>query len=106
MEWLEKNYSNPDLIIDDMVTPSGMSRSSFYNRLKLLAQMSPVELLNDFRIKKAEMYLKNSNLSISEIAYRMGFNDPAYFARIFKARHGISPTIFRKNTSEHYQKVD
>lgn len=106
MKWLEQHYTNPNLIIDDMVTPSGMSRSSFYNRLKLLVQMSPLELLNDFRIKKAEMYLKDSDLSIAEIAYRVGFNDPSYFTRLFKAREGVTPTVYRKIASEGNQKTD
>lgn len=95
-EWLESNYSNPDLRIEDMVTFSGLGRTTFYNRLKTLVQMSPVEFLSDFRLKKARMYIEKTNDTIAEIAYRTGFSDPAYFTRLFKSKYNETPSQCRK----------
>ena len=42
------------------------------------------------------MYLDSSNMTISEIAYKTGFNDPVYFARLFKQRTGMTPKAYRE----------
>lgn len=97
LEWLEKNFSDSNMKIDDMVTASSMSRTSFYNQLKTLTGLSPKEFITDFRLKKAVMYLENSTLTISEIAYNTGFNDPVYFTRIFKNKMGVTPSKYRAN---------
>jgi transcriptional regulator GlxA family with amidase domain len=47
------------------------------------------------RLKKARELLETSNLSISESAYQVGFNDPAWFSRVFKEEFGVSPTEAR-----------
>lgn len=105
LTWLEEHYSNSDFKIEDFVSHSGMSRTSFYNQLKTLTGKSPKEFISDFRLKKAIMYLSNSEETISEIAYKTGFNDPVYFTRLFKSKFGITPTKYRekekaKETSE------
>ncbi len=99
LEWLESNYSNPDLRIEDMVASSGLGRTTFYNRLKTLVQMSPIEFVSDFRMKKAKMYIEKTNSTIAEIAYQTGFSDPVYFARLFKSKYNETPSQCRKNAS-------
>ncbi len=96
LEWLESNYANPELRIEDMVTFSGLGRTTFYNRLKALVQMSPVEFVLDFRMKKAKMYIEKTTSNIAEIAYQTGFSDPVYFTRQFKSKYGETPTQCRK----------
>ncbi|NDW13631.1 helix-turn-helix domain-containing protein [Bacteroides sp. 214] len=99
LEWLENNYTNPDLRIEDMVASSGLGRTTFYNRLKALVQMSPIEFVSDFRMKKAKMYIEKTNSTIAEIAYRTGFSDPVYFTRLFKAKYNETPSQCRKKSS-------
>lgn len=96
LDWLEKNFDNPSLKIEDMASQSGLSRTSFYNQLKALTGQSPKEFVSEFRMKKAYMYLDSSNMTISEIAYKTGFNDPVYFARLFKQRTGMTPKAYRE----------
>lgn len=96
LAWMEENYSNPDMKIDNMVTSSGLGRTSFYNKLKTLANTSPVEFVIDFRMKKAKMFIENTNKTIAEIAYLTGYIDPHYFTRAFKTRYGETPTQYRK----------
>lgn len=54
--------------------------------------------INDQRMRCAEQLLTNSDLPISEVAESSGFSDANYFFRLFKARHGVSPTAYRKNS--------
>ena len=58
--------------------------------------MSPNEYLKHFRLRKAEMYLTETRLAISEIAYKTGFTDPAYFSSCFRSRYGITPSAYRR----------
>jgi AraC-like DNA-binding protein len=99
LQWLEKNYTNPDLEIKDMVEFAGLSRTTFYNKMKTLVQMSPIEFISDFRLKKAKMYIEKNNMTIAEITYRTGFNDPVYFTRLFKSKYKITPTECRKQAA-------
>lgn len=95
LDWLETNYQDSQMRIEDMVQESGLSRTSFYNHLKQLTGLSPKEFIRDFRLKKACMYLKKGNCTIAEIAYLTGFNDPVYFARIFKQNMKVTPSQYR-----------
>jgi AraC-like DNA-binding protein len=48
------------------------------------------------RLKRAAQYLEKSQLSVSEIAYEVGFNDPKYFSRYFKEEFGMVPSEYAK----------
>lgn len=96
-DWLEVNYSDANIKIENMVRKTNMSRTAFYTQLKTLTGMSPKEFVSDFRLKKACMYLENDTCTIAEVAYRTGFNDPVYFTRLFKQKKGITPTNYREN---------
>ena len=110
LDWLEKNFDNPSLKIEDMASNSGLSRTSFYNQLKALTGQSPKEFVSDFRMKKAYMYLESTTMTISEVAYKTGFNDPVYFARLFKQRTGMTPKAYREKknaeTEENIQNAE
>lgn len=54
------------------------------------------EYIKLFRVEKATGLLKNTNLSITEVALQVGFDDPGYFTRVFKAHTGVTPREFRK----------
>jgi ligand-binding sensor domain-containing protein/AraC-like DNA-binding protein len=96
LDWLELHYYESSLKIDDMVSQSSLSRTSFYNQLKTLTGLSPKEFISDFRLKKAAMYLENDECTIAEVTYKTGFNDPVYFARIFKQKMGMTPSKYRE----------
>ena len=56
-----------------------------------------IDYLTSLRIIKAEELLKNSDISIKEICFEVGYRDPNYFSRIFKKNIGITPTEFRES---------
>ena len=108
LDWLEKHYMDSTMKIDDLISPTGMSRSSYYNELKQLTGLSPKELIMNFRLKKAQMYLEKTDSTVAEIAYKTGFNDPVYFTRLFRQKIGLAPTKFRENkqnVEEHTETV-
>lgn len=88
-------YSN--LTIEELAKLCGMSLSSFKREFKKQFNDSPINYINNKRIDKAKELLSFSAHSISEIGYQIGFNDPQYFARIFKTKMGISPSNYRDN---------
>ncbi|MBO5418660.1 MAG: response regulator [Bacteroidales bacterium] len=98
MEWLEANFSDPDVTVDQLATYVGMGRTSMYNKIKGLTGKSPVEIIQEFRMERATHYLKSGQFSISETSYKVGFSDPGYFTRSFKKHFGITPAEYvRRN---------
>lgn len=88
---LEKELSNPKLNIDYIGRDLGLSRTSFYRKMKGLMNMTPIEFLNSYRLKKAAEMLQEGNLSLSEISDKTGFSSYSYFSKSFKKHFGVSP---------------
>jgi LacI family transcriptional regulator len=65
---------------------AGMSRTTFALRFQRAVGQAPNHYLVEFRVNQAKLLLKETTLTVSEIAYQVGFNDPGYFARVFKKR--------------------
>lgn len=99
---IEAEFNN-DMIAVEM----GMSRSSFYNKFKVLTGMSPNDFINSYKLKKAVVMLKEDpETPIFEIADKLGYNSVNYFCRKFKAQYGVSPSIFRKKDGEKMNKEE
>ncbi|MDX2249668.1 MAG: substrate-binding domain-containing protein [Bacteroidia bacterium] len=98
---VENNLSNPELNVQDICEQIGMSRIQVYRKVKALMGYSVGDYIKHARLKKAEFLLTENVLSISEIAYQVGFNSPAYFSTAFKSAYNLSPTEFKlqKNTT-------
>lgn len=86
--------SKEKLMVDDFACYLGMSRTAYYNKMKELTGLSPVEFIRQLRIKKALLLMEDGGYTITEVAYMTGFNDPKYFSRCFKAEMGMSPTAY------------
>lgn len=99
-DWLEANFSNPDLKTDDLVTLSGISRADYSEKMKELTGQSIKEFITDFRIKKSIMFLENTDDTIAEIAAKTGFNDPVSFSRTFKQKVGTTPSKYREQKKD------
>lgn len=89
---IENNIQNSNFKIEDLADTQHISRTVFYRKIKSLTGISPIDLIQEIRIRKATEYLEKGELRISEIAYRCGFSSPQYFSRVFKEKTGHSPS--------------
>jgi signal transduction histidine kinase/DNA-binding response OmpR family regulator len=92
--YVEKYMSSPELNVDELAEHLRLSRSQLYRKIKSLTNYSPNELIRIIRLKYAKQLLNGMTMSISEVAYEIGFSSPAYFAKCFKDTYGESPTEY------------
>ena len=96
-EVIEQNFSEPELTIDFLAEQLGISRSGLFAKIKTLANVTPNELIQIVRLKKAAALLAENKYRINEICYMVGFNSPSYFAKCFQKQFGIKPGEFVNN---------
>ncbi len=97
MDFLENHISDCNLRIEDMASAVNLGRTVFFNKVKSIVGMSPIDFLRDLRIKRACEMITSSKLTISEISAAVGFNDQRYFSRVFKKETGMTPSEYREN---------
>lgn len=95
-----ENMDNEGLNIEFLCQNMGVSRASLYNRLKSLTSMGANEYVNKLRIEKSMDLLRNTEMSITEIAERIGFSSSRYFSTAFKKYTGITPTQFKESAGK------
>jgi signal transduction histidine kinase/ligand-binding sensor domain-containing protein/AraC-like DNA-binding protein len=91
---LESNLNDPDFNVSKLVSEIGMSRPVLFRKIKMITGHSVIDLIRSTRLKKAEMLLKQKKLTVSEIAFTVGFNDPKYFSKSFRTQFGKTPTEY------------
>ena len=91
---IEQNISNEDFSIDLLAEALFISRSGLFAKIKILADITPNELIQLIRLKKAAEYLNQKEYRINEIAYMVGFNNPSYFSKCFQKQFGVRPMDF------------
>ncbi len=93
---LLKHLSDEDFSTNELARELHLSRSQVHRKLKALTGMSSSIYVRHIRLQKAKVLLASSELSISEIAYQVGFKTPVYFSQVFKETFGKSPNAVRK----------
>lgn len=88
---VQEHISDENLSVEQIGSELGLSRVQLYRKIKALTGYSPVELVRITRLKAAEQLLKTSDLTVSEIAYKVGFGTPSYFSKCFKELFGRQP---------------
>ncbi|MDD6317306.1 MAG: AraC family transcriptional regulator [Succinatimonas hippei] len=91
--YIHDNYQK-QITLDDMAKVAGMSPKYFCRFFHELTGKRPIEYLNAFRVESAAGMLLSGDKSVGEIAVNCGFNDPCYFAKLFKRYRGQSPSEF------------
>ncbi len=91
---IDKNLGNADFSADDFASAMGMGRTVFYGKMKEITGYTPKDYLRKKRMKRAAELISTTRLTISEISYKVGINDPLYFSRAFKSTYGVSPTKY------------
>lgn len=88
---IEENLDNSDFNIDTIAANIGLSRSAFFKKLKSLTGLAPVDLVKEIRLNKSIELIKNTGLSISEIAFAVGFKDSGYYSKCFRKKYNQTP---------------
>ena len=96
VNYVDEHMQRPDLSVEELSAELGMSRVHLYKRLKQITGRPPIEFIRVLRLKRAAQLLRESQLNISEIAYRCGFNNPKYFSRYFKEEFGVLPSVYQE----------
>ncbi len=93
--FIEANIDNSDFVVEDIASEMLMSRTVFFNKMKSLTGLAPIEFIREVKIRFAAEIIKTTNLTIKEIAFMVGFSDTKYFSRWFKNIKGMSPSEYR-----------
>lgn len=94
MKLVEDHLSDPDFSVEFLSKEMGMSRVHLYNKLSAIAGKSPLEFIRHLRLQRSLQYLEKSQLSVSEVAYKVGFNSAKTFTKYFKAEFHMLPSAY------------
>lgn len=88
---VHQNLDREDFDVESFAGKAGMSRSELYRKIKKHSGKSVTQFIRDIRLEEGMKLIKETDLTISEISYRVGFNSPTYFNKCFKENFGITP---------------
>ncbi|ULC57938.1 response regulator [Flaviramulus sp. BrNp1-15] len=91
---LDDQLINPEFNSKTFVITMQMSRMQLHRKLKALTGLTTSEFIRSQRLKLALGYLKESDLTVSEVAYQVGFNTPSYFIKCFKEAYNCTPNEY------------
>ena len=95
---IEENFSNSDLSVDFLADKLNISRSGLFAKIKTLADVTPNEMIQIVRLKRAAQLLHDGGYLVSEVGYMVGFSNPSYFSKCFQRQFGIRPADYMKSS--------
>jgi ligand-binding sensor domain-containing protein/signal transduction histidine kinase/CheY-like chemotaxis protein/AraC-like DNA-binding protein len=97
---IDKNLANPDLSVEMISNEIGISRVHLHRKLKELTNLTTRDLIRNIRLKQAAELMTVKGLTVSEVAFAVGFANVNSFSVAFKELYGVSPTMFAENYLE------
>lgn len=97
---IKANLSNEQFSVEQLAEEIGLSRSHLYRKLNRISGLSISQFIREYRLRLAVQILKKESISISEVAYKVGFNSVTYFNKCFHDLFGYSPGQIRKGLKE------
>ncbi|MDR2765671.1 MAG: response regulator [Tannerella sp.] len=95
MQLLEQELSNPQLNVDALGKELGFSRTAFYRKIKGLTDMSPVDFLRSYRLRRAAEMIREDADTLSGISEKTGFGSYSYFSKSFRNHFGLNPKDYK-----------
>ena len=92
---VEKNISNSEFSVEELSRALLLSRAAVYKRLFVLTGKTPTEFIRSLRLQRAAQLLEKSKMTIAEVAYETGFNNPKYFSKYFRIEFGKLPSAYQ-----------
>lgn len=105
IEFIEKNYDNAYIKVSDISNYLCLNRTYLTSLFNKHLNTSPQKFLMEFRIRKSEELLHQTDLPVGDIARSCGYSDPLAFSKSFKKFKGISPTLYRKEKRKFSNKL-
>jgi AraC-like DNA-binding protein len=90
----------PEFSVEDFSREMYMNRVTLYRKILSLTGKTPIEFIRSIRLKRAAQLLEKSGLSIAEIAYEVGFNNPKTFTKLFKEEFRLLPSQYVANKKD------
>ena len=94
MNVINNNLNDPQLNVEQLARKVGMSRVQLHRRLKEMLGISTGEFIRNIRLTQAAKLLESKNISISQVAYAVGYSNPSLFSAAFKKFYGLSPSEY------------
>lgn len=95
---IEENISNADLNVNFLADKLNISRSGLFAKIKSLSDVTPNEMIQVIRLKRAARLLVEGNYLVSEVGYMVGFSSPSYFSKCFYKQFGMKPGDYVKKS--------
>ncbi len=92
---IKVNIENEEFGTDDLCKAMFLSRTQLFRKMKSLVNEAPANYIRNIRLQKAKELLETSDLTISEVAYKSGFQTINHFTKVFKEQYGIPPSVYR-----------
>lgn len=99
-QFVIEHIEEPELSVDQLTAHMNISRTQLYNKLKKLLNLSATEFINKIKIDVAKVKIIKTNLTIAEISWQLGFNNPSYFSKTFKRFCGVTPNEFKNGKGQ------
>lgn len=95
--YITEHLGEPTLTVEALSEAASMSRVYLYKRFVSLTGTTPSEYIRSMRLNKSKEYL-DQGYNVSEVAYKVGFNNPRYFSKYFSEAFGMTPSEYRKRS--------
>ena len=96
---IEDNFSNSELNVNFLAEQLNISRSGLFAKIKTLADVTPNEMIQIVRLKRAARLLHSGRYRVSEVGYMVGFSNPSYFSKCFLKQFGVRPADYIKSSN-------
>lgn len=91
---VETHIASPEFTVDELALELGISRAYVFKKIQALTGKTPLEFIRTIRLQQAAQLLEKSQLTVQEVAYKVGFNSPKYFSKYFKEEYGVLPSVY------------
>lgn len=95
LHYIQKNYFN-NISVSDVAEATNIDRTYIFKLFQKYSGISPSQYLQQYRLDKAAILLRKSNLSITDVSYAVGFQHSPYFTKLFTHYKGMTPSEYRK----------
>lgn len=96
IQYVEENISRSELSVEELSGELNMSRVHLYKKILSITGKTPIEFIRIIRLKRAAQYLRESQQTVSEIAFQTGFSNPKFFRKYFKEEFGVLPSEYQE----------